>query len=141
MWNTSRSPWRLLDSPPAWPWRPPLPPSPPAPPPSPPVPLRRTFEVAIANDATKVENKFSDVWLNASFTGPPKNGAAEPVHFWGFYDGGSTWRLRFMPSAVGLWKYSFSFSDGSLSGEGTFECVAAGASPGVLKPWPANPHW
>jgi hypothetical protein len=107
-----------------------------------PVPLFRTFEVAITNDATKVENKFSGVWLNASFTGPPNSReASKPVQFWGFYDGGSTWRLRFMPSAVGPWKYSFSFSDGSLKGEGTFQCVAEGASPGVLKPWPANPHW
>ena len=104
-----------------------------------PVPLRRTFEIAVTNDATKVTNKFADVWLNATFTGPASG--AEPVKFWGFYDGGSTWRLRFMPSAVGQWKYSWSFSDGSGKGEGVFECIADGASPGVLKPWPANPHW
>eukprot|EP01052_Picozoa_sp_SAG31_P030466 SAG31_NODE_3128_length_4646_cov_3.749285_1_plen_141_part_00 len=77
-----------------------------APPPAPPapVPLFRTFEVAIPNGATQVENKFSGVWLNASFSGPPNSReASRPTQFWGFYDGGSTWRLRFMPSAVGPW--------------------------------------
>jgi len=99
--------------------------------------LYRTFETAVRNPKTKVANRFTDVWLNATFTGP--TGAR--TEFFGFYDGGDTWRLRFMPSAVGAWNYAWSFIDGSLAGKGSFACVAAGASPGVLRPYAANPHW
>jgi hypothetical protein len=40
----------------------------------------------------------------------------------GFYDGGDTWRARFMPDESGTWTYSWSF-EGS-SGSGSFECTA-----------------
>ena len=46
-----------------------------------------------------------------------------------------------MPSELGEWSYSWSFSDGSLSGDARFMCVAEGASPGVLQPYRANSHW
>jgi len=46
-----------------------------------------------------------------------------------------------MPSQLGVWTYSWSFSDGSLQGEGQFECVAEGAGPGVLGAYKPNPHW
>lgn len=101
------------------------------------VPLFRTFETAIENSNTSVANKFVDVWLNATFTSP----AGELTAFFGFYDGGNTWRLRFMPRALGAWVYSWGFSDGSQAGKGSFKCVATGASPGVLRPYAANPHW
>ena len=101
------------------------------------VPLYRTFETAIDNSNTTVANRFSDVWLNTTFTSPD----GERTEFFGFYDGANTWRLRFMPNAVGHWSYSWRFSDGSLSGRGGFTCVAAGASPGVLRPYAKNPRW
>ena len=110
------------------------------------VPLYRTFEASVANAKTAVADKFGGVTLNTTFFAPAGSeqsggAAARVTRFWGFYDGGSTWRLRFMPSALGTWSYSWSFSDGSLSGTGSFVCVAAGASPGVLKPYKLNPHW
>lgn len=107
------------------------------------VPLNRLFEVTVKNTATKVADPFGDVWLNATFAGPPAAGGsdAQLTRFWGFYDGDATWRLRFMPSAVGRWTYHWSFSDRSLEGEGTFECVPENASPGVLRPYRKNPHW
>ena len=118
-------------------------PGPASPPPSPPaaphpaVPLYRLFELSVPNHAVKATDKMAGVWLNATFTSP----AGATTDFWGFYDGDSTWRLRFMPAALGGWSFSWSFSDGSLSGKGSFECIQKGASPGVLRPYPSNPHW
>ena len=98
------------------------------------VPMYRLFEATIENNRTRVDNKFSGVWLNTSFMAPSTN----VTNFWGFYDGGSTWR---MPSVEGEYSDTWAFSDGSLSGSGTFQCVAEGASPGVLRPLKDNPHW
>ena len=100
------------------------------------VPLRRVFELPVLN-SVDYANPFSDVWLNATFTGP----STAQTHFWGFYDGGSTWRIRFMPGELGTWTFSWGFSDGSKSGDGQFECIANGSSPGILKPYSRNPHW
>jgi hypothetical protein len=53
---------------------------------------------------------------------------------------GHTFVQRFMPSEVGKWSYTYTFSDGSKAGAGTFDCVAAGRSPGVLQPYEKNPY-
>ena len=103
------------------------------------VPLFRLFELEVRNAKPRGAdfNRFADVWLNASFSSPSNKSTA----FWGFFDGGDTWRLRWMPRELGAWSYTWGFSDGSLSGSGGFECVAKGASPGVLQPLRSNPHW
>ena len=102
-----------------------------------PVPLHRIFEFAITNSGTRTANRFVGVTLNTTFRSPTGN----MVAFWGFFDGGDTWRQRFMPSEVGSYAYNWSFSDGSLAGEGTFDCVAAGGGPGILTAYKANPRW
>jgi hypothetical protein len=46
----------------------------------------------------------------------------------GFWDGGSNWRVRFMPSEAGVWKYEARWEtpDGSQPGaSGSFVCVRA----------------
>ena len=101
------------------------------------VPLYRLFELQIKNAETKVANLFRDVMLNTTFTSP--SGMA--TKFYGFYNGGGTFVQRFMPSEVGVWSYVYAFSDGSAAGKGSFQCIAAGASPGVLQPYTENPHW
>lgn len=116
------------------------------------VPLYRVFETAITNTKTAAANKFDGVWLNATFVlaspaggndgaGRSQQQQQQQHTFWGFYDGGSTWRLRFMPGKVGLWAFTWRFSDGTMAGKGQFRCVAEGASPGVLQPYQKNPHW
>jgi hypothetical protein len=62
------------------------------------------------------------------------------VDFWGFYDGEQTWRLRFMPDQLGLWRYVARFSDGSLGVAGTFTCVESDV-PGMLSVDESNPLW
>jgi len=107
------------------------------------VPKYKVFERIIINDKP-YENKFRDVILTAVFTSP----SGKKTTFWGFYDGdgkggqtGNVWKLRFMPDEVGTWKYTYSWSDGTAGGSGTFRCVSAGAGKGVLKPYVKNPRW
>ena len=102
-----------------------------------PVPLYRVFEFQLNNTNTSASNKFRDIWLNATFVAP----SGPNTKFWGFYDGGDVWRLRFLPSETGRWTFRFSFSDGSMSGGGHFDCVTQGASPGVIQVYKKNPHW
>jgi hypothetical protein len=95
------------------------------------------FELQVKNTNTSAANKYTDLWLNATFWSP----AGEKLPFWGFYDGDDSWRLRYMPNQVGHWRYDYSFSDGSMGGSGEFDCGAKGGSPGVLQVYKKNPHW
>ena len=46
------------------------------------------FEASVSNPRCTAENKFSGVALNTSFIAP----SGRTTAFWGFYDGGATWR-------------------------------------------------
>lgn len=52
-------------------------------------------------------NPFLDVDVTATFQGPNGEVITRP----GFWDGGSTWRVRFAATAVGTWKYQIASSD------------------------------
>ncbi len=93
------------------------------------------FEVAVRN-AKKYADPYRDVTLNVSFTRPD----GDKVDFWGFYDGGSMWRVRFMPDRLGVWRYSATFSDGSRGASGSFTCVASDL-PGMISRDEHNPLW
>lgn len=93
------------------------------------------FEHAFDNPRS-YDDPYRDVELDATFTRP--NGTS--IRFWGFYDGESTWRLRFMPDQVGRWKFSARFSDGTPGGEGVFDCVESDL-PGMLAAYEKNPMW
>ncbi|MDO8542907.1 MAG: DUF5060 domain-containing protein [Opitutaceae bacterium] len=93
------------------------------------------FEIAIENRRT-YGDPYRDVSLDAAFTAP--DGRRQT--FWGFYDGGTTWRLRFMPDLVGTWRYVATFSDGARGAEGTFECTRSDR-PGMLTVHATNPMW
>jgi regulation of enolase protein 1 (concanavalin A-like superfamily) len=79
---------------------------------------------------------YRDVTLNVTFTKP--SGAT--VTFWGFYDGGTTWKLRYMPDQTGTWSYTATFNDGQPGKSGTFVCSASN-NPGMLKAYAGNPRW
>ena len=100
------------------------------------VPQYRVFELQLTNTNTTVANKYTGVWLNATFTPPASASAsasAVPRAFWGFHNGGDVWNLRYMPDIVGRWSYKWSFNDSSLAGEGSFDCVTDGAGKGVIQ--------
>ena len=105
------------------------------------VPLYRLFEMQVTNTNTSAVNKYTDVWLNATFLEPSSSGRQIP--FFGFYDGGTDnlWKLRFMPNVTGRWSFRYSFSDGSMRGTGEFDCVLEGRSPGIMMPLKTNPRW
>jgi hypothetical protein len=93
------------------------------------------FEQALENPRS-YRDPYRDVTLAVTFTRP--DGTTVP--FWGFYDGGRTWRFRFMPDQVGTWKFSAAFSDGVRGATGTFACVESDI-PGMLAAHAANPMW
>jgi hypothetical protein len=93
------------------------------------------FEIAVSNSKTYAD-PFRDVTLNVTYTRPD----GSHVDFWGFYDGGTTWRLRFMPDATGAWTYKATFSDGSPGVAGAFQCVH-GDLPGLIGHDEVNPIW
>lgn len=93
------------------------------------------LEVAVSNDRSYA-NPFADVSLEATLTSP----SGHPLRVPGFYDGGHTWRLRFMPDEVGRWRYQARFSDGAPGVQGEFQCVK-GRLHGPLRVSAANPLW
>ncbi len=77
------------------------------------------FEVALKQEKT-CENPFAEVWLKCRFD---YNGETTTVN--GFYDGGKTWRVRFMPAREGKWTYETESNDPALGGKsGAFQCVS-----------------
>ncbi len=59
------------------------------------------------------EEKYRDVDLTATFVGPEGQTFTVP----GFWDDGSTWRIRFSPPTLGLWTYQVTSSDSQLETE------------------------
>ena len=90
------------------------------------------FELAVRN-SRRYADPYKDVTLEVVYTRPDKS----VVKFWGFHDGGDTWRLRFMPDQLGAWSYDAKFSDGSPGVRGAFDCVAGGI-PGMISALPAR---
>jgi hypothetical protein len=97
--------------------------------------LWQRFEASVEN-ARRYENPYTDVTLDVVYRRP--NGSV--VRFWGFYDGGTCWKVRFMPDQIGAWTYAAAFDDGSPGVEGSFDCVASDVR-GVLAQDEANPIW
>ena len=82
------------------------------------VPRWEVFEAAFSGPSTG--NPFTDVQLAATFTLGHRSLAVD-----GFYDGGGTYKLRFMPDAEGQWSYHTTSNTAALDGKsGTFSCTA-----------------
>ncbi len=76
------------------------------------------YEVTLAGPAAG--NPFVEVQVGARFS--LKN---RVVDVDGFYDGAGTYRVRFMPDALGEWTYTTRSNRESLSGKsGSFRCVS-----------------
>jgi hypothetical protein len=106
------------------------------------VPLWSMFETSFLNDR-KYANPFVDTELEAAFFSP----SGKAYNFFGFYDGdgkggqnGKTWKLRFMCTEVGTWRWSAEFTDSAPGGSGSFQCVRS-SLPGPLEVDKKNPHW
>lgn len=93
------------------------------------------FEASVTNPKTYAD-PYKEVELKVTYTKP--NGST--VEFWGFYDGGQTWRIRFMPDLTGKWQYDARFTDDQPGIKGTFE-VTKSDLPGIISRYEANPIW
>lgn len=113
------------------------------------VPRFSRFEASVTNE-NRYANPFRDVTLDVTYTAPD----GRTIAFWGFHDGGTTWRFRFMPDAIGTWRYEAKFTENSVANvsavptttrtlpalAGTFECVASDL-PGQIVVHRGNPQW
>ena len=80
-----------------------------------------THEIAL-EAAKTYDNPFRDVHLTATFT---HRDSGKSIEADGFYDGGSTWRLRLLPQELGTWEYRTHSEDSGLNDRtDTLECVA-----------------
>jgi hypothetical protein len=82
------------------------------------------FETSIELEIGAEADPLRDVTVEAGFTGPSGQTRAVP----GFWDGGTTWWVRFSPDQEGRWAYTVT-AEAEAAGEGaaaagTFECVA-----------------
>src|SRR5262245_395413 len=76
------------------------------------------YEIALSGPIDG--NPFADVTLTAKFTSNGKTVLAQ-----GFYDGDSTYRIRFMPETQGEWRYETQSNRAELNNKsGQFTCVA-----------------
>jgi len=99
------------------------------------VELYDVFEIQVTNDKSYSNPfDFNEIELQATFTAP----SGQTIDFFGFYAGdgnggqtGNVWKLRFMPDEVGTWTYSYSWTDGTPGGSGSFEVIDTGL-PGPL---------
>ncbi|NTU85681.1 MAG: DUF5060 domain-containing protein, partial [Chloroflexales bacterium] len=94
----------------------------------------RQYEpLELALQATRpTANPYRDVQLSATFSGPD----GQRISIAGFWDGGDTWRVRFTPTAPGVWSYQTGSepADPGLSQSGTISVAkAASDSHGFLR--------
>lgn len=100
------------------------------------VPRYEIFELPLTTTAT-VANPFTDVQVRAEFTSPTGRTLTVP----GFYYGGDTWMVRFVPDQAGEWSYQAELlgSGVSVRRSGTFRCVPS-ARRGFVRISKRNPY-
>jgi hypothetical protein len=108
------------------------------------IPKWGMFETQMTNTKSYANPfDFNEIELRATFTSP----TGRLINFFGFYDGdgnggqtGNVWKLRFMPDEIGTWTYTYTWTDGTAGGSGSFRVVDAGL-PGPVRVDPQNPRW
>jgi len=88
----------------------------------------RTVEIELTSTSS-YSDPFGDVEVYATFTGPDSTSIVRPA----FWDGGSTWRVRFAPTKVGNWTMTTESSVPSDTGlQGVTKSIDAVAYAGDL---------
>lgn len=98
--------------------------------------LYDVFEQSVTNSKSYSNPfDFRVIELKTKFTSP----SGKTYDYFGFHDGngqggqsGNVWEFRFMPDEVGTWNYTYSWSDGTAGGSGSFSVVDTGL-PGPLR--------
>ena len=71
----------------------------------------RVMEISLTSSTTYAD-PFNDVDVTAIFTGPDGSSITRPA----FWDGGTTWRIRFAPTLIGTWTYTITSTDVTNAG-------------------------
>lgn len=66
----------------------------------------QAIEITLTSSVT-YQDPFQDVDVTATFTGPDNKTITRPA----FWDGGSTWKIRFAPTQVGMWTMTTTSTD------------------------------
>ena len=72
--------------------------------------VRKRTDVILVS-TKEYDNPYRDVDVDAFFT----HEDGTEIHLYGFWNGGSEWRVRFSPTKTGTWSYVITCSDGSNS--------------------------
>lgn len=100
------------------------------------IPLYGFFE-GVLEHSQVFADPYRDVTLNVRYSRPD----GSQLSFWGFYDGGQTWRFRVYADQPGLWKYEATMSDGSAVRKGEFRVTETSDLPGMITVHRPNPIW
>ena len=86
--------------------------------------LWQVAEIDLTSSKTYA-NPYGEIDVTVTFTGPGGESVTRPA----FWDGGSAWKVRFAPTAVGSWNWQTECSDQTNDGlhgrSGHLECVPA----------------
>lgn len=100
------------------------------------IPLYGCFEGAVEHSRSYAD-PYREAALQVQYTRPD----GTRLSFWGFYDGGRTWRFRAYADQPGTWKYEAAMSDGTLRRTGKFRVSKNTALPGMVTVHRPNPVW
>lgn len=92
------------------------------------------FETSFELAGDPGDDPLRRVTLTAVFVSP--GGARREIE--GFWAGGRTWKVRFMPNEIGTWRYSVRL--GEEEHDGAFASTASDL-PGMVTAHPRNPIW
>jgi hypothetical protein len=98
------------------------------------VPCRETYEWELHGQA-HVENPFRDAALVGEFVSP----SGKKISLEGFYCGGDSWKLRFVPEETGEWRYLLRGEGVSLWAEGKLTAKPP-REKGFIRIHPENPY-
>ncbi len=75
----------------------------------------RIYELALSANSPGANPYVDGPTATATFTGTSGAASGKVLVMKAFWDGGSTWRIRFAPTAVGNWSWTTSSSDAGLN--------------------------
>ncbi len=93
------------------------------------------FELTMIN-----RNQYADPLRDVKLIVKLVNPEGKSILHYGFFDGDSTWRIRFSPDLPGIWRYNARFSDQNKSLTGVFSCILSQKA-GFTGKNEYNPFW
>lgn len=99
-------------------------------------PLYGIFEQSFTHAHDAGGNPYTSIAASVTLTAPD----GQPRKAQLFWDGGSTWKLRFSPDKTGAWTYSVVSSDAGLNGSSGSFSVVPSKNHGGIQAMPGHPY-